>query len=235
MSSTDAPSITSPPADQKIRIGYEIHFECSVSGNPRPTVSWQFERRDLDFSSGKYIVNQLDFSHTLTIEKAEKSDSGIYSCLGNNKYGSKSASVRLDVNGLHLRHQNFSLQLYIVVFGCVADLVVDAAPAFKTVLLDANDTLSCMAGGYKTPQVVWKKDSRQLDFSSTSKLSVIRSGALVITGAGYNESGVYECEVSDKEGTWSVRQAITVTVRGGSFNTNFSSCESAYTSPDLMV
>ena len=44
--------------DQTKRIGKEVHFECTVIGNPLPTVSWQHNGRNLDYTSDKYFYNQ---------------------------------------------------------------------------------------------------------------------------------------------------------------------------------
>lgn len=82
------------PVDNIADEGENTTFNCSVSGNPTPTVEWKFESERLSsglkytIEEGILIINQLNFT-----------DTGLYSCVVSSALGSDEASGNLTVRG----------------------------------------------------------------------------------------------------------------------------------------
>ena len=92
--SISAPQAILLPVENTVDEGENTTFNCTVSGNPVPTIVWKFGNETL--SSGlKYstenemlIVNQLNFS-----------DTGLYTCVATSALGSAEVSTNLIVRG----------------------------------------------------------------------------------------------------------------------------------------
>ena len=67
--------------------------------------------------------------------------------------------------------------------------------------------LPCTASGIPAPTVQWFKDGREI---SGIGYQVLSNGTLRITSVGVNDSGVYECVVSNKAGTTETNVTVDV-------------------------
>ena len=95
---SDPPEVLQGPEDLHVlpNVGFDARFRCNVTGEPRPAVTWTRDDMNLNFSRDyRLALEEANGVHTLTIEKAKKSDSGIYACEVSNKYGRVSASAKL--------------------------------------------------------------------------------------------------------------------------------------------
>ncbi|XP_046567799.1 contactin-2-like [Haliotis rubra] len=73
-------------------LGEDVTLECIFGGRPIPTVSWFHQNRKLSNSDSLTISNS-----SITIKQVSKTDTGIYSCSGNNNDGEESATMNLNV------------------------------------------------------------------------------------------------------------------------------------------
>ncbi|XP_072414067.1 myopalladin isoform X2 [Chiloscyllium punctatum] len=79
--------------------GSKIQLECIVIGSPTPEVRWYCEGKELKNSPDIQIG--YDGKHyTLTISEAFEEDTGRYTCLASNIYGSDTSSAELYIEGL---------------------------------------------------------------------------------------------------------------------------------------
>ena len=90
------PTIAVSPAKMTVNETKTASFRCSVSGNPKPSITWsklegKSETRLSTLSQGK-----------LLFPKVIGSDSGRYKCSASNILGQAQALVRLEVNGKFL-------------------------------------------------------------------------------------------------------------------------------------
>nr|XP_040566824.1 Down syndrome cell adhesion molecule-like protein Dscam2 [Lepeophtheirus salmonis] len=76
-------------------INEEIFFPCISIGKPKPSISWTFNGEDLRPSS-RILVDQTR-DNSLWITALELSDSGNYSCMVKNHFGSDSILIYLTV------------------------------------------------------------------------------------------------------------------------------------------
>ena len=91
--SISVPTVAVTPAKLTVNEGGSASFQCSVSGNPEPSLVWnkednQSKRSQSAVSGGK-----------LVLQSVTGSDSGVYKCSAANILGKAQALVRLEVNG----------------------------------------------------------------------------------------------------------------------------------------
>ena len=91
--SISAPVIAVSPAKLTVNEKGTASFQCSVSGNPQPTITWS--KRD-----GQSDITQSAVSRgTLLLKTVVGSDSGVYKCSASNILGQAESMVQLVVNG----------------------------------------------------------------------------------------------------------------------------------------
>ena len=94
------PVFTKTPRNLTIRVGQEAKLECQMSGEPEPTVYWQLSDGSIIPNDDHYDINS---SGQLSIQNAQYSDKGEYTCIGKNSGGSNRISVVLNVIKFDLR------------------------------------------------------------------------------------------------------------------------------------
>ena len=91
--SISAPVVVVSPAKLTVNESGTASFQCSVSGNPEPTVMW---RRRGNLSE---VNMSADLRGRLLLKNANESDSGEYQCSAKNILGHSQTLVQLVVNG----------------------------------------------------------------------------------------------------------------------------------------
>ena len=92
--SISTPQVVLSPTGQTRNEGRNTAFYCTVGGNPRPTVEWLFNGKNL-VSGGKYSISEGE----LTVKNLNYSDAGQYTCVATNILGSANSSGDLSVRG----------------------------------------------------------------------------------------------------------------------------------------
>ena len=91
--SISTPVVAVSPTKLTVNESGTASFQCSVSGNPQPVITWS--KRD-----GQSDITQSAVSRgTLLLKKVVGSDSGVYKCSASNILGQAQALVELVVNG----------------------------------------------------------------------------------------------------------------------------------------
>jgi len=90
--SISAPAVAVSPARLTVNESGSASFQCSVSGNPTPTIAWSK-------LGNRSEINQSAISRgTLNLKNVKDSDSGMYQCSAANVLGKTQAKVQLVVN-----------------------------------------------------------------------------------------------------------------------------------------
>ncbi|XP_068760850.1 uncharacterized protein [Montipora capricornis] len=130
------PTIAVSPAEMTVNETQTASFQCSVCGNPKPSITWsklegKSETRLPTASQGK-----------LLFPKVIESDSGRYKCSASNILGQAQSLVRLEVN-VHPR--------------------VSLDPGPRYAIEGSTLTLPlCHVTGHPAPVVMWRKFTSQL-------------------------------------------------------------------------
>ncbi|XP_068754279.1 contactin-4-like isoform X2 [Montipora capricornis] len=162
------PKVTLSFGPSYVEIGRNITFPvCQVIGYPPPTIKWH---KVHDFPTH----DKANVKHgQLSIENADKKDSGLYKCTASNKLGQDSAVTQLNVVEL----PQFTVR----------------PPAQSTILTAINITIPCQATGDPQPVVTWVKRDGNLP-GGRSSVSV--NGTLKIWNSKKEDSGIYTCVAS---------------------------------------
>ncbi|XP_030057939.1 matrix-remodeling-associated protein 5 [Microcaecilia unicolor] len=118
--------------------GNVITIACEVKGEPTPKVTWfSPTNRPLSSLSDKYEVYK---DGTLRILKAQRSDSGNYTCLARNSAGEAKKIVQIQVNVQPPKingHPNTVTTIK------------------ETAMINSRKLINCKAEGIPTPRVLW--------------------------------------------------------------------------------
>ena len=90
------PEFTDVPVNQTAPIGATVTFNCSVSGHPKPTITWMKENdsHSVQSSPRAEIITDVDKGLSqLVITGVTSEDYGKYQCVANNSAGVKESQV----------------------------------------------------------------------------------------------------------------------------------------------
>ncbi|CAD5123226.1 DgyrCDS11587 [Dimorphilus gyrociliatus] len=146
---------------QEVRMNSTVHLDCRVEGYPTPSILWYYNGRLLAKANG---------SEVLKIRKVSITNSGLYECVATNEAGQSEKHFNV----------NFHQPAYFI----------SPEPGHKVTKLTLNRSLvlSCRVGGYPTPNIIWEKDSRRLNW---------RKENLRIGSATLADAGLYRCIASN--------------------------------------
>ena len=118
---TDGPIFIDRVMDDTENDGGRANFDCQVTGEPIPTVSWYFNDVPVDVTNiVKYTVtSSAPGQSTFRINNVQSSDVGTYTCNATNVVSSDTSSGVLTVNGeftlQHYYYYSYSILLLILV------------------------------------------------------------------------------------------------------------------------
>ncbi|NWV57933.1 PALLD protein, partial [Daphoenositta chrysoptera] len=93
------PQFTQKLRSQEVAEGNKVLLECRVAGNPVPDVRWFCEGKELQNSPDIQIHSESGGLHSLIIVEAFEDDTGRYTCLASNSFGSDSTSAEVFIEG----------------------------------------------------------------------------------------------------------------------------------------
>ena len=156
----------------------------------------------------------------ITIMNTQSIDAGTYTCFAENTIDSDSSSGILTVNGMYV------CMVCSIFTLCYYNLVTDGAKIIEPVggetvyIVEGNNvTLRCIGIGYPPPLVEWRKLNGSLsDRVSIANMSMLTNEGnvtnvtvdLIFTGAYREDTGVYECSVSNLLNIASRNHGLTV-------------------------
>jgi hypothetical protein len=83
--------------DQLVTEGNPVEFQCSVSAKPRPKIVWKKDGVLINEESESPNYEFYNENQLFRINKVEKVNEGVYSCIANNQVSSVSSLARLIV------------------------------------------------------------------------------------------------------------------------------------------
>ena len=207
------PEINHHLVDVTVNETHNVNFVCQAIGEPFPNIGWYFNgmvlnlSNTLKYNSHSFTLNENILAF-LTIISAQSSDVGTYTCQAENIIGSDQTSGILTVNGTYtiiewcVNEVMFMFTLLIV----AAELTEPSAGQTRYVEEGNNITFRCVGEGYPPPLVQWRnlngllsdRTSNSSMLMSTNEGNVTRVTVdLIFTGAYREDTGVYECSVSN--------------------------------------
>ncbi|XP_053132295.1 protein sidekick-1 isoform X6 [Hemicordylus capensis] len=172
-----APTFSQPPADTTVTEGMTAVLRCSVSGAPKPAIAWKKGSQVLASGSIQIPRFILLESGGLQITPVSLQDAGNYTCCAVNSEGALNASAALTVWNR---------------------TSIVRPPEDSTVIKGTTAMLLCAAA--HDPRIsiryVWKKDNVVINPSSSSRITIEKDGALIISQTWSGDIGDYTCDVT---------------------------------------
>ena len=91
--SISAPDVEVSPVTRTVNETGAAYFQCSASGNPKPTIVWS------KLQNGTDVTLQGSSGERLHLKNLLGSDAGVYQCVATNILGQARREARLQVNG----------------------------------------------------------------------------------------------------------------------------------------
>ncbi len=191
---SSGPAFIEEPKDRGVLRDKEARFECIVTSNPKPTVSWFFNGKELAIKDGVKIEKDVaNDKYSLVIPKIAEKNVGTYTVKATNEFGSEERLCKLDILDL---------------------------PKILNKLdnLTVNETQSAQFtvkfSGKPTPKVEWFKDDVKIEITENIEIdeSSENSVTIVIKSASNVENpGMYFAKVFNEFGeTSSNRMSLIV-------------------------
>ncbi|KAK0086036.1 hypothetical protein PV325_004017 [Microctonus aethiopoides] len=158
-------SIHLAPQQVTIDLGKDAKFQCAVTGQPTPTISWAKDGLPVRESAGRIKVLGNGGS-TLQISSITRDDKGMFQCFAKNDYEmvQATAELRLGEDSVFLYNCNEFLIRTKVVSPRLISLYIYAAPQLvykfieQTIQPGPSVSLKCIATGNPTPHFTWTLD-----------------------------------------------------------------------------
>lgn len=168
----------------EVKKGSAVKLECKASGNPTPKVTWS-RKNNLLPDGVQTAVTPL-----LTLERVDRHQAGVYQCTASNGVGD-------DVAEQIVLHVLYPPEI------SVERPVVHSAEGFEAQLV-------CIVHGESQPEVLWYRDTMQLD---TTERRIMESRGsrhtLVIRKVHRSDFGNYTCVADNQLGK--TRKSVQLT------------------------
>ncbi|GMT06094.1 hypothetical protein PENTCL1PPCAC_28268, partial [Pristionchus entomophagus] len=187
----EKPKFILEPSDITVDVGSSVLFDCRVSGEPQPQISWKKANAQMP-AQRAYIAQD---NRGLKIDRVQVSDEGEYICNARNPAGSIEASARLRVQAppaFVLRPQ---------------DLTVDQG---------GRAQFECTSNGQPNPAIYWSKEgSSSVLFaghaSTDGRVTVSQTGELHLSDVRPHDEGNYICAAINSAGSSVAAARLTIT------------------------
>uniref|UniRef100_A0A668A3X0 Contactin-5 n=1 Tax=Myripristis murdjan TaxID=586833 RepID=A0A668A3X0_9TELE len=154
--------------------GEKLQWECKATGRPRPTYRWLRNGSPLTPQSRVEMLNG-----ELTIHKVQQTDSGMYQCVAENKYGAIYSNAELKILA--------SAPVFI------------PNPMRVIATLGKDVSLECKPRASPKPRITWKREDRRIQPSK--RIMLLRNNTLRIVNSSRADEGNYVCRAENQFGS----------------------------------
>ncbi|CDW55769.1 Muscle M line assembly protein unc 89 [Trichuris trichiura] len=198
-----APEFSKPLTSAVLNSGEALHLECTVVGQPAPSIQWYKSEEELRTTETITITSFPNGLECLDVNEATPSDSGDYRCIATNRVGYASSEATVTV---HAAEEMETGEL----LGAVTEFVEPLHS--QTVKENETGTLSCKVIGPPVTSVRWFKEDMMLE--SSEKYEIMSKGdgvfALQVHNSTAEDSGEFKCEVTTEKGSSTSKAQLTV-------------------------
>lgn len=170
-------------AHLKVRLGRDIHIDCSVTGSPQPKISLH-KNGNLNFiPSIKHRIQFDKFKQQFIIKNATLDDHGKFACIATNELGKATKNVTVDV-------------LSPPMFVATAKMVNQSEYSEGETIL-----INCYAKANPKAEIMWKKNELRLETDANDRYYLKSDNqVLIIKNSRQSDSGVYLCLAKNELG-----------------------------------
>ncbi|CAF1491714.1 unnamed protein product, partial [Adineta ricciae] len=182
---------TQPLQDTDVLNTQNATLTCEVQGIPKPTVKWFFNDVELK-STQKQAIAVKQNVHTLTINRTDATDAGVYKAVADNGTGTAIESI---------------CNLYVG-----SKPKVEGKPADATVNVEQPVVLECTFSGLPKPEVTWFRDNVPIvaDQRITMREDKPNVHSLQIAQSQLDDKGTYICKAKNRFGEIDAKMNLIV-------------------------
>ena len=227
------PTITTPPVTQTVVLqNYSFSLTCDASGVPTPDITWWrtwSNGSSTQLFAGQYVsiitssVVARNTSSNLTIQSAQPSDAGNYTCTATNVVGSVSATANVIVQGKCYFPHIYVINFFIILPAVIPQITFPPSPYNYVANKTSNVTFVCTATGIPPPMIQWYPSIESgrtvalqgspTPFSTPGGYVWQVNATLTVINVQQGDTGVYACWASNGVGP-SITQNFTLFVQG---------------------
>ncbi|OCT63664.1 hypothetical protein XELAEV_18044763mg [Xenopus laevis] len=172
------------PSPVDVPVGDPVKFDCHVTGTQPIALTWTKDNKEIK-TGGNYKITQLENTIQLTILKADKGDSGQYTCSATNDVGKDSCTTKLSVQERKVP-PSFTKKM--------SETVEETeGNSFK---------LEGRVAGSQPLTVAWLLDNHEFQPSSNNEVTFKNNVVLLqVKKSSQSDAGLYTCKVSNDAGS----------------------------------
>ncbi|KAM4565799.1 contactin-5 isoform 5-T5 [Odontesthes bonariensis] len=160
--------------DTQMDSGEKLQWECKAIGRPRPTYRWLRNGLPLTSQGRVEIVNG-----ELIIHKVQQTDSGMYQCVAENKYGTIYSNAELKI---------------------LASAPVFVPNPIRVIATLGKDvSLECKPRASPKPRITWRRGDRRIQ--PNKRIMLLRNNTLKIVNSSRADEGNYVCRAENQLGS----------------------------------
>ncbi|KAF7709182.1 hypothetical protein HF521_016032 [Silurus meridionalis] len=180
----------------EVSVGSSVELSCHMTGSLPIKVTWSKDHKDIR-TGGNYKISCVENTAQLTILKADKADTGRYSCHATNDMGKDSCSTEVTVKEEKIPPS----------FTKKPPQTIEETEG-KLMKFEAR-----VAGSQ--PMIVnWYKDDKEIFATDRYEMTFKSNMAvMVIKGSSSTDSGTYTCKVTNEAGSASCQVSAHITAR----------------------
>uniref|UniRef100_A0A3P9H9S5 Contactin-5 n=1 Tax=Oryzias latipes TaxID=8090 RepID=A0A3P9H9S5_ORYLA len=160
--------------DTQMDSGEKLQWECKAISRPRPTYRWLRNGLPLASQGRVEIMNG-----ELSIHKVQQTDSGMYQCVAENKYGAIYSNAELKI--------------------LASAPVFFHNPVRVIATLGKDAFLECKPRASPKPRIAWKREDRRIQ--PNKRIILLRNNTLKIVNSSRADEGNYVCRAENQLGS----------------------------------
>ncbi|GIY55923.1 hypothetical protein CDAR_566731 [Caerostris darwini] len=175
--------------------GDTLKFNVEINGNPKPTLKWLKDGKELPIDGKRIKVTEQDNQYTLTIQNAAPSDVGTYTCEIRNEHGLKASSGNLNVK----MKPEFIKKL--------SDMGANEG--------DLGLVMNTTVKGYPAPTIKWYHGENSLENDKSYIITSENdntSHSLKIKKVNRINGGTFTCKATNEMGEAATNAVLTVNI-----------------------
>ncbi|XP_069009305.1 hemicentin-1 [Embiotoca jacksoni] len=170
------PVISSRGGTATVVVNEAARLECEATGVPLPSLTWLKDGSPV--ASVSHGIQVLSGGRVLSLNSAQVSDTGRYTCVAINAGGEQ--------------QREYDLRVYV-------PPNIKGEEVNATVMLGRPVELQCQSDAIPPPTLSWRKDGRPL-FRKPGRTVSVDGSLLKVTRAQVQDSGRYTCEATNVAG-----------------------------------
>ncbi|CAF3575459.1 unnamed protein product [Adineta steineri] len=180
-----------PLQDTDVLTTQNATLTCEVQGIPKANIKWYFNDIELK-STGKQTISSKQNIHSLTINRSDATDAGIYKAVADNGTGKTVETTCTLIVGSKPK--------------------VEGKPNDVTVNVEQPATLECTFSGFPKPEITWFKDNVPITPNQRVTIHEDKPNvhSLKIVRSQLDDKATYTCKAKNRFGEIEAKMNLTV-------------------------